>query len=258
MSRHPTASDSGQTPGRYREAMAVKDSSAPAAQPQKVKKKRWYHQLLDVYRMTRRYDPAVRWWMLGTFLGVLAIAVVVGLLLEVLLFALLLGLPTAVMVPLLIMGRRAERAAYAQIEGQPGAAGAALVTLRRWNVEREPVAVDPRTRDVVFRAVGRAGVVLVSEGPPARAARLLEKEKQHVLKVVPNVPVTLLQCGNEEGQVPLTKLVRTVQRIKGKLTAGETAEISKRLKSLGSNRPPVPKGIDPMRVRPDRKGIRGR
>ena len=36
------------------------------------------------------------------------------------------------------------------------------------------------------------------------------------------------------------------------------AEVTKRLKSLGGAGLPVPKGIDPMRARPDRKGMRGR
>ena len=239
-------------------------SSSPAAKPQKVKKqrvkkRRWYHQLLDVYRMTRRSDPAVTWWMLGAAVGILALAVGMGLWLGMLVFALILGVPTAVMVAMLILGRRAERAAYAQIEGQPGAALAAMTSLRRWIVEKEPVAIDPRTRDMVFRAVGRSGVVLVSEAPAARAGKLLDAEKKRVLRVVPNVPVHLVQCGDDEGQVPLTKLVRTVQKIKGKkLTTGEMGEVAKRLKALGSARLPVPKGIDPTRMRPDRKGMRGR
>jgi hypothetical protein len=238
-------------------------SSSSAAKGQKVKKqrvkkRRWYHQLLDVYRMTRRSDPAVTWWMLGAAVLILTISAGIGLWLDRLPFALVLGFPTAVMVAMLIMGRRAERAAYAQIEGQPGAALAAIQSMRGWIVEKEPVAIDPRTRDVVFRTVGRPGVVLVSEGPPARAARLLETEKRRVLRVVPNVPVHLVQCGNEEGQVPLAKLSRAVRRSKGRLTPGEVSEIAKRLKALGASRLPVPKGIDPLRARPDRKGMRGR
>jgi hypothetical protein len=244
--------------------MAAKSTGeGPAKTPKerkpKVKKRRWYRQLADVYTMTRREDPAVTWWMLGAAVGVLAAGLGLGFAFGQPLFAALLAVPTAIMVAMIIHGRRAERAAYAQIEGQPGAVGAALTTLRRgWAVEKEPVAVDPRTRDLVFRAVGRGGVVLISEGPPARAAKMLEAEKRRVQRVVPNVPVRLVQCGNEEGQVPLTQLVKTVQRTKGKLTSGETAEITKRLRALGAARLPVPKGIDPTRVRPDRKGMRGR
>ncbi len=239
--------------------MAAKSTTPSDSKPPKAKKSRWYHQLWAVFQMTRRHDPKAAWWMLAAFVGVLAITVAFGLLIDRLWFTMVIGLPTAVLVPLIIMGRRAERAAYAQIDGQPGASVAALGTIRRgWTVEKEPVAVDPRTQDLVFRAVGKAGVVLVSEGPAARVPKLLESEKRRVARVLPNVPVHLIQYGNEEGQVPIGKLVRTVQRLKGKLTAAETAEIAKRLKALGAMRLPVPKGIDPMRARPDRKGMRGR
>jgi hypothetical protein len=49
-----------------------------------------------------------------------------------------------------------------------------------------------------------------------------------------------------------------VQRLRATLTKTETAEVTKRLKALGGMRMPVPKGIDPMRARPDRKGLKGR
>lgn len=239
--------------------MAAKRSEPRPAKKPKVKKRRWYHQLRDVYQMTRRHDPAVTWWMLGAFVAIVAVAVVLGIVFGTLWYWLVLGIPTGFLVALIIMGRRAERAAYAQIEGQPGAAAAALSTLRRgWAIEKEPAAVDPRTQDMVFRAVGRPGVVLVSEGPATRVGRLLDGEKRRTARVLPNVPIHLIQCGNDEGQVPLTKLAKTVRRQKGKLTRAETAEVAKRLKALGAARPPIPKGIDPTRARPDRKGMRGR
>ena len=118
--------------------------------------------------------------------------------------------------------------------------------------------MDPRTQDLVFRGIGRAGVVLVGEGAPARIAKLLESERKKVARILPNVPITLIQSGSAEGQVPLRKLPRTVQKLKPTLTKQEVAEITKRLRSLGGMRLPVPKGIDPYRARPDRKGMRGR
>jgi aminomethyltransferase len=68
----------------------------------------------------------------------------------------------------------------------------------------------------------------------------------------------IIQAGDGEGQVPLRKLPRAVQRLKPTLTKQETAEVIKRLTALGAIRLPVPKGVDPMRARPDRKGMRGR
>lgn len=234
-------------------------SSEPSGKPAKVRKMRWYHQLWQAYQMTRKVDPAVTWWLLGSFLGVLAIALVIGLLVDQVVYVLLLGLPFAALAAMYLLARRAETAAYRQIEGQPGASLSALRTIRRgWEFPEEPAAVDPRTQDLVFRGIGRAGIVLVGEGPAARIGRLLDTERKRTARVLPNVPITLLQAGSEEGQVPLRKLPRTVQKLKPTLTKQEVAEISKRLRALGGPRLPVPKGIDPMRARPDRKGMRGR
>ncbi|NMR21322.1 DUF4191 domain-containing protein [Cellulomonas fimi] len=234
-------------------------ASASPAKPPKQKKTRWYHQVWQAYQMTRKQDPSVTWLMLTAFVGVVAFALLIGFWWGPWLYTLLLGLPFGALAAMFILARKAEKAAYAQIEGQPGAARAALGTIRRgWTFGEEPVAVDPRTQDLVFRGVGRAGVVLVSEGPPNRVAKLLEVERKRTARVLPNVPITMLQYGHEEGQVALSKLPREVQKLKSTLTKQEVAEISKRLTALGGMRLPVPRGVDPMRARPDRKGMRGR
>jgi Domain of unknown function (DUF4191) len=216
-------------------------------------------QIRAVFQMTRKADPSVVWWMLGAAVGIVAVALVIGLLTGHPIYACFLALPLAALAAMFILARKAERAAYLQIEGQPGAAGAALRSLRRgWTVEEQPVAVDPRTQDSVFRVVGRAGVVLVGDGPPHRIGKLLEAEKRKVARVVPSVPVHLLQAGDGEEQVPLRKLARRVMKLKPTLTKQEVAEVHKRLRALGGLRPPIPKGIDPLRARPDRKAQRGR
>lgn len=243
----------------------ARDRSAPspapdgAAKAPKVRKTRWYHQLWQAYQMTRRTDPAVTWWVLGAFVAVLAVAVVIGVAIDQIGYLLFVGLPFAVLAGLFVLARRAETAAYSQIEGQPGASLSALRTIRRgWDFPEEPVAVDPRTQDLVFRGVGRPGVVLVGEGPKHRVQRLLDAERKRIARILPNVPVTMLQVGQEEGQVSLRKLPRTVQKLKPTLTKQEAAEVTKRLKALGGTRLPLPKGVDPYRARPDRKGMRGR
>lgn len=233
-------------------------SAAPGGKPVPAKP-RWYTQVWQAYQMTRKVDAAVTWWMLGAFLGVLALALLIGFLAHQVVYLLVVGLPFSLLAAMFILARRAEKAAYRQIEGQPGASLSALRTIRRgWEFPEEPAAVDPRTQDLVFRGVGRAGVVLVGEGPPNRLPKLLDAERKKVSRVLPNVPVTLIQSGSAEGQVPLRKLPRTVQKLKPTLTKQEVTEISKRLRALGGARLPLPKGVDPFRARPDRKGMRGR
>ncbi len=197
--------------------------------------------------------------MLASFLAVMAVAAVVGLVWRGhLAYSLIVALPFALLAAMWLLAKRAETAAYRSIEGQPGASIAALRSITKgWEFGEEPVAVDPRTQDLVFRGLGRPGVVLVSEGPP-RVTRLLESERKKIARVLPNVPIHVIQSGDADGQVPLKKLPNTVRKLKKTLTTREVAEVSKRIKALGGMRVPLPKGVDPMRARPDRKGLKGR
>jgi len=245
-------------------ARRTKDAGSTGASAEsapKPKKQRWYHQVWSAYTMTRRSDPAVTWWILGVFVGVVVVATLVGFLFGGhWISGLIVGVPFGLLGGMFLLTRRAEAAAYQQIEGKPGATRAALGSVRRggWSFDEEPVAFEARSQDLVFRGVGRAGVLLVAEGPSGRATRLLESEKKRTARVVAGVPITTLECGNGEGQVPLRKLVKSVQKLKPTLTKAEVAEVSKRLRALGGAKLPIPKGIDPTRVRPDRKSLRGR
>jgi hypothetical protein len=100
--------------------------------------------------------------------------------------------------------------------------------------------------------------VLVTEGPLPRVARLAETERKRIARILPNVPIHLVHSGEEEGQVPLRKLTGKLGRMKPEIDKAAVSEIARRLQALGAVRPPIPKGIDPMRMRPDRKGVRGR
>ena len=55
----------------------------------------------------------------------------------------------------------------------------------------------------------------------------------------------------------MRKLASKIQRLRPALTKAEVAAVNKRLRALGGMRPPLPQGIDPNRVRLDRKAMRG-
>lgn len=217
-------------------------------------------QLRQIYTVTRQADPKLPLWMLGGFVVTLLVAFGLGVLIGHAVYLTILGVPLAVMVALVIMSRLAERSAYQRMAGQPGVAGAVLKNIRRgWYVEDEPVAVDPRTRDLVFRAIGRPGVALVTEGPLPRVQRLVDGERKRITRVLgTNVPIMVVHVGDGEGQVPLRRLNSTLMKSRPTLTKTEVSQVIGRLRALGAVRPPIPKGIDPTRVRPDRKGVRGR
>jgi hypothetical protein len=218
-------------------------------------------QLRQIYSITRESDRQLPLWMLGALVATVLVVVLLGLLVHAWLpIVLVFGLALGVLVALVVMSRRAERFAYERASGQPGVTGQVLKNIRRgWYVEDEPVAIDPRTRDLVFRAVGRPGVALVTEGPVNRVQRLVDGERKRVSRVLgANVPVIVLNVGDGEGQIPLRKVNAKLTRMRPTLTKAEAGQVAGRLRALGGARPPIPKGIDPMRMRPDRKGVRGR
>ena len=236
------------------------DTKAP-----KEKKAGRLAQILNVYRITKQQDPLVGWYMLLAFLLTFGVIFVVGLLLNLGWIFAIFGVMTGILVATIVMSRRAEAAAYRQIEGQTGAAGAALTSIRRgWYTDREPVAADVNrpgdftSAAVVYRALGRAGVVLVGEGPTGRVQKLLAAEKKRVERVAPGVPVTLMRVGNGENEVPISKLASRVQRLRPQITKDEMSVVNKRLKALGGMKAPLPKGVDPTRARMDRKALRGK
>lgn len=218
----------------------------------------WIGQLRQLYSTTRQFDPAVVWWMLGAFLAVLLVSFVLGFVFGHPWYGLIMGVPLAVLAAMTILGRRAQRVMYTQAKGQTGAALYALKMVRRgWTVEEEPIAADPKTKDLVFRAVGKGGVVLVGEGT-GRLSSLLEAERKKHARVLSGVPIHVYEIGTDEGQVPLDEVAKNVSKIKKTLTNDELGQVLKRLKAINPGRLPIPKGVDPTKVRVNRRAMRGR
>jgi Domain of unknown function (DUF4191) len=206
-------------------------------------------QIRQTYQMAKRTDPRIGWITAATVLAGLAVMVVIGLLVRPVWLWPLIGLPMALLSGALVFGRRAERAAYLQIEGQPGAAMAALGTLRGgWDVT--PVVAANKHQDVVHRVVGRPGVVLVGEGTSAsRVMNLLTQEKRRHARVVGETPVIDVIVGNEPDQVPLRRVAKHVMKLPRRLRPAEVTELRSRLRALGTQPLPMPKGPLPRNVK---------
>ena len=217
-------------------------------------------QIWQVLRMTQRYDSSVTWMLLAGFLAPLAVGVLLAFLLapgQPVFFVLyiIVGVFGGLLVAIIILGRRAERAAYSQIEGQPGAVGAVLKTgLRRsWTGSEVPVNVSPKTKDAIYRAIGRGGIVLFGEGPRSRTQRMLEDERRKVARIVPNVPINFIYVGPDEDSTPLYRITRELGKLKPALRKQEIYTVGNRLSSLTKGGAmPIPKGIDPMKARAQR------
>ncbi len=122
-----------------------------------------------------------------------------------------------------------------------------------WTVS--PAIAANRNMDVVHRAVGRPGVVLIGEGSPNRLPALLAAEKKRVARVAFDVPIYDFQVGDADGQVPLRQLQRKVMRLPRNLKGTAVADLNFRLKalppSLQAPKGPMPRsGRQPRMPRP--------
>jgi hypothetical protein len=214
-------------------------------------------QLWQVFNLTRKSDKALVPVLILTFLAPLAAGIAVALLFSggsilSLILYIVTGVLLAVLLTLIVLGQRAEKTAYQEISGKPGAVGAVLRSaLRRtWQASEFPVAVNPRTQEAVYRAVGKPGVVLIAEGSVAKTRKMLEDERRSVLRAVPEIPVHFIHVGDDAPSVPLYELNKKMRSLKNTLRKAEVLAVSHRLTSLAKgNSMPIPKGMDPSKVR---------
>ena len=221
---------------------------APKAKKERF---RWLSQIRQAYVLGHKGDPRLPWVLLGVGLGVLAAFLLVGFLLRGPVFWGIVGVPGGLAATSFVFGRRVERSVYRQIDGQPGAAMQSLSTLRRgFSVDQEPLTAN-RQQDVVWRVVGKCGVVLVSEGPPSRAQHLLVAQRKRHERVLGEIPIHEIQAGNDAGQVPLRKLGRTIMKLPRTLKGAQMTELDHRLKALSVNQSaiPIPKGPLPRGIK---------
>jgi len=190
----------------------------------------------------------------GSAVGIIIVFVLIGLLTGTAGFLIPLGVLLGLLAAIILFGRFAQRAQYSAIEGQPGAAAAILQSMRgNWTVT--PAVTANKNMDVVHRAVGRPGVVLVGEGAPSRLTGLMAAEKKKTARVAHDVPIFEFQVGNGEGQIPVSQLQRKVMRLPRNLRPAAVSDLNYRLKALQPSlqmpKGPLPKGArQPKMPRP--------
>jgi hypothetical protein len=230
-------------------------------EPEKTSRRK---QFVETYRMAKKSDPAIGLWILGAFVLAAAVGFTVFYLLPGdgpigLAIAVVGALLFGALAAMIVFGRRAQKAAYGQMEGQPGAAAAALRMLRRgWKTD--PVIAFNKQQDVVHRVVGPPGIILIGEGNPHRLRQIMITEHRKHERVASEVPIHEVVCGNEPGQVPLKKLVKHVSKLGRQVKPAEMTDILNRLKALDANRSPIPlpKGPVPTSMKGMRQNMRGR
>ena len=241
--------------------MAKKDKGATSDDPAKMSRRR---QVIETYRMTKETDKVIGLWMLGAFLlgGGIGFGIfwfLPGTGTFALVISIIGGVLFGALAAMIVFSRRAQRAAYNRLNGQIGAAARALTMLRRgWKVD-EMIGFN-KQQDLVHRVVGPPGIVLVAEGNPNRLRQLLLSERKRHERVAADTPIHEVIVGEGEGQVPLKKLVKHVQKLGRQVKPAQITDVLARLRALDAARPkvPMPKGPVPTSMKGMRSQMRGR
>ncbi|MFA1539105.1 DUF4191 domain-containing protein [Actinomadura monticuli] len=219
--------------------MSKKPTDGAQERPGRLKQIRMVAQVL------RQADPKALPIVFASAIGTLVVVIVIGLIAGQLWFFVPLAVLAALAVGMIVFGQLAQRAQYKVIAGQPGAAAAILKNMRgNWTVT-EAVSGN-RNLDMVHRAVGRPGVILVSEGPRNRVGPLLGAEKKRISRAAQQVPIYDVQVGDDEGQIPVDRLQRHLMKLPRNLNKGQVSELNDRLQALPRSmqmpKGPIPKG----------------
>ena len=235
--------------------MAKKEKTPKAAGA--PKKKRVYHTLVDAYKVVKRTYSWIGIALIGLPIIIIGLGVLFGILWDRPIFLPITAVLLAGTLDMVLLAYLIRPAMYRQLDGRVGSVYAVISQIRRgWIIEEEPVAAN-KSQDVVWRIVGRPGIVLISEGPSSRVHQLLVTEKRRISRSISNVPIIFIEVGRDEGQVPLPKLNRKINSLKKVLTKQEVPAVANRLTAIGNRGIPIPKGVDPTNTRANRKALRG-
>ncbi|HEX5493236.1 MAG TPA: DUF4191 domain-containing protein [Mycobacteriales bacterium] len=223
--------------------------SSKSAKPDKPSRRERWKQIRAAFTITRQRDARlVPWLVIGfavTFAVVFALLAVFGGWIPI---DAVLGVLAGLTVDMMIFGRRAQKAAFSEAEGQPGAAVWVVQGLRGdWRAT--PAAAANTQLDVVHRVLGRPGVLLIGEGAPHRVKGLIAQEKKRVARVAGDAPIYDIVVGEDENEISLRKLSNYCLKLPRNLTPAQLNALEKRMTALGGTRTGMPKGPIPKGAR---------
>ena len=211
--------------------------------PKKVR----FKTIRDAYALAKQQYSFVLLRCLAVFAPLWAVGILLGAQFGRPGYAAFITFPVALLGAFFYFTRLASSAAYASIEGQPGAGASVLMSIRKgWTVT--PAVSVNKAQDMVHRAVGKAGVVLVAEGGFG-VKTLLNDEKKKMERFAPGVPVYELIVGTNEGEISVRKLQKRMKKFPKKLSTVQLRELRARLKAVGGMNIALPKGPMPKNMR---------
>ncbi|MEV8219410.1 DUF4191 domain-containing protein [Microbacterium sp. NPDC077391] len=231
--------------------------SAPVTE----KRPGFFSQIRSLFRFTRDVYGWLPWAQIAILIAGVLIGLIIGFLISgASVLGLILwgftGLLFGILGAMFLMTRLSTTAMYAKIDGMPGASGHVLSTSlgRSWSASDTPVGINPKTQEAVYRVVGRGGIVIVGEGARGRLTRLINEERQKAQRVAHGVPVTVLYVGHGDDDVAIADLSKTIKKLPKAIDKATMAAVIRRIESVSQSLSslPIPKGIDPTRVRSQR------
>lgn len=215
-------------------------------------------QIRETYKMSREFDPALPWWLIGAGLVGIVVGVVLGLFLDPFWMWWVLGILLGITLAMLVFLRRVKASTYKKFEGQAGSAEIALNMLDKKKWVTHPAIAANKSFDVIHRALGPGGLVLIAEGEKNRVKQLLATEVKRHEQVAYGVKVVTVSMGKGEGQVPLDKLTDHLKKLPKTMDDAKVAEVKQRLVAIDAmrSRMPIPKG--PINTKGARQAVRGR
>ncbi|MBT1182056.1 DUF4191 domain-containing protein [Bifidobacterium sp. CP2] len=254
----------------------------------KDKKPGTIKQIIQIFKYTYKEDKQLPWLLAGVILAPVVVGVVLGLIFQwnwlnwifIMAAFIMLGLLFGTMT----LTNRADKVGYRQLEGRPGAAISVLSNMNKagFTFPEQPVWIDARTKDAIWRGTGYNGIYLLGEGNYTNVKRNMERQ-EHAIKGVTagsSIPVYRIIVGTGENETRLKDLRKTITRQKSyvptnhsnalmrklhprrrfMLTKEELGVLNDRLRTLQQKSGyGIPKGIDPNRMQKvSRRAMRGR
>ena len=220
--------------------MAGKDEKTKQKKP---KKQGTIKQIITIFKYTHKEDKMLPALIAGAFLVPVIVFVILGIIFRwtvlTWVFLMLIAIMLGMLMATIVLTRRADMVGYKQLDGKPGAAISVLRNINKagFNFPEQPVWVDPRTKDAIWRGTGYNGIYLLGEGDYDRVKRAMDRQ--------------------EHKNALLAKIHPRERFI---LTKAELEKLNARLRTLQTkNGMGIPKGIDPTRMQHvSRRAMRGR
>ncbi|MEU6859904.1 DUF4191 family protein [Glycomyces sp. NPDC046736] len=148
----------------------------------------------------------------------------------------------ALLAGLIVLNMRTTKVVNNEAIGKPGAAYALIDGIRGWQVTPGVAALSET--QMVHRAVGKAGVVLLGEGG-GKVRKLLGQEKKRISRVVGSTPVYTFAVGEgANDDFSVTEVRKRLMKLPKNIDSKAANHIAKRLDALGIGMA-IPKGPIP-------------